>query len=285
MSLASILRADQIKTDAESLKYFGKDWTTYYDVNATAIVFPESTDDVVKLVKWARGSKTALVPSGGRTGLSGAAVATRGEVVVSFDRMNKILEFNEFDQTVRLEPGVVTKELQTFAKDRGFFYPVDFAATGSSQMGGNISTNAGGIKVVRYGMTREWVLGLKVVTGTGDVLELNKGLIKNATGFDLRQLFVGGEGTLGFIVEATMRLLPQPPPTQVMLVAVDGLDSIMKVFGELKKNLSLTAFEMFSDEALTIVMEMQNLPQPLGSRAPFYAVASASPVVSNSATA
>lgn len=272
-SLSQFLDAEQIKTDPASLAYFGKDWTTYYDVNASAIVFPEKTEDVVALVKWARQNKVGLVPSGGRTGLSGAAVATQGEVVVSFDRMNQILEFNEFDQTVTLQPGVVTEVLQDFAKDRGYFYPVDFAATGSSQLGGNISTNAGGIKVVRYGLTRDWVLGLKVVTGTGDLLELNKGLIKNATGLDLRQLFIGAEGTLGFIVEATMKVLPAQPPTQVMLVALDGLDSVMKVFGALKKELSLTAFEMFSDEALTEVMAQQNLPQPLGSRAPFYAVA------------
>ncbi len=103
---------------------------------------------------------------------------------------------------------MVTKQLQQFAEDKGLYYPVDFASSGSSQIGGNIGTNAGGIKVIRYGMTRNWVAGLKVVTGTGDLLELNQDLIKNATGYDMRQLFIGAEGTLGFVVEATMRLEP-----------------------------------------------------------------------------
>ena len=100
------------------------------------------------------------------------------------------------------QPGVVTEHLQNLAEENGLYYPVDFASAGSSQIGGNIGTNAGGIKVIRYGMTRNWVAGMKVVTGKGDVLELNKDLIKNATGYDMRQLFIGAEGTLGFVVEA-----------------------------------------------------------------------------------
>lgn len=267
------LRDDQIKTDTESLKYYGRDWTTYYDIRALAIAFPETTEDVVKLVRWARASKTALVPSGGRTGLSGAAVATRNEVVVSFERMNRILDFNELDQSVVVQAGVITEQLQNFATEKGFFYPVDFAARGSSQIGGNIATNAGGIKVVRYGLTREWVLGLKVVTGAGEVLELNKGLIKNATGFDLRQMFIGSEGSLGFITEATMKLIPKPPSAQVLLLGLTDLNSIMPVFALLKKGLTLTAFEMFSHEALLEVMEHHQLPDPLGESCPYYAVA------------
>lgn len=151
----------QIKTDPESLKYYGKDWTTYYDIKASAVLFPETTTDVVEIVHWARKYKIALIPSGGRTGLSGAACALHNEVVVSFEKMNQILEFNETDSTVRIQPGVITEQLQNFAKEKGLFYPVDFAAKGSSQMGGNIATNAGGIKVVRYGLTRDWVAGLK----------------------------------------------------------------------------------------------------------------------------
>lgn len=272
-ALQDFLRPEQIKTDPESLAYYGRDWTTYYDIKAKAIVFPEKTEEVVALVKWARATKTALVPSGGRTGLSGAAVATNNEVVVSFERMNKIRDFNDFDQTVVVEPGVVTEQLQNFAAEKGYIYPVDFAARGSSQIGGNIATNAGGIKVVRYGMTREWVLGLKVVTGAGEVLELNKGLIKNATGFDLRQLFVGSEGVLGFVVEATMKLTPTPPRAQVLMLGLTGLETLMPVFGLLKKGLNLTAFEMFSRQSLDIVMEHHVLPDPLGENCPYYVVA------------
>lgn len=271
--LSHFLKPDQIKTDLESLKYWGKDWTTYFDVNSSAIVFPRSTEDVVALVKWARTHKVGLIPSGGRTGLSGAAVATQGEVVVSFDQMNKIKDFSAIDQTVVIEPGVVTEALQEFATSKQLFYPVDFAAVGSSQMGGNIATNAGGIKVVRYGLTRDWVAGLTVVTGTGDVLHLNNGLIKNATGYDLRHLFIGSEGTLGFIVEAKIQLTAPPPPLQVLVMGVNGLDAVMKIFAEFKTKTSLVAFEMFSDKALDKVLEGTGLPAPLDTKTPFYVLA------------
>lgn len=271
--LENIFKKDQIKTDEESLKYWGKDWTTYFDIKASAIVFPHSTAEVVALVKWARQNKIALIPSGGRTGLSGAAVATQGEVIVSFDQMNKVKEFNPVDQTVVIEPGVVTEALQEFAHSKNLFYPVDFAARGSSQMGGNIATNAGGIKVVRYGLTRDWVAGLTVVTGTGDVLELNNALVKNATGYDLRHLFIGSEGTLGFITEATIKLAAAPPPMKVLVMGVSGLDAVMKIFAEFKTKTSLVAFEMFSDKALSKVLEGTGLSAPLATECPFYVLA------------
>ncbi len=270
--LSFLFPSDRVKTDSESCTYYGRDWTTYFEIKASAVVFPTSTEEVQQLVRWARQNKIALVPSGGRTGLSGAAVATQGEVVVSFEKMNRIINFDPIDTTVRIEPGVITEELQQFAIEKGLLYPVDFAARGSSQLGGNIATNAGGIKVLRYGCTRDWVSSLKVVTGTGDVLELNHGLIKNATGPDFRHLFIGSEGLLGFIVEATMRLAPPPPPLKVLLLALADLHSVMKVFAIFKNSCTLTAFEMFSEKALQKVMENTGLARPLSTEAPFYVV-------------
>src|SRR6218665_2892453 len=180
--LKTLVEPGKVLTDADSLNAYGKDWTKHFAPAPTAIVFPKTTEQVQAIVLWANKHKVALVPSGGRTGLSAAAVAANGEVVVAFDYMNQIVEFNEFDRTVVCQPGVVTKQLQLFAEDKGLYYPVDFASAGSSQLGGNIGTNAGGIKVIKYGMTRNWVLGLKVVTGTRDLLEPNPDLIKNATG-------------------------------------------------------------------------------------------------------
>jgi glycolate oxidase subunit GlcD len=271
--LVSLLPADQIKTDPESLKYYGKDWTTYFDIKASAILFPRTTEEVAKIVHWARGNKIALVPSGGRTGLSGAAVATKGEVVVSFEQMNKILNFSDTDQTVVCQAGVVTEALQEFAHSKNLYYPVDFAASGSSHIGGNIATNAGGIKVVRYGLTRDWVAGLKVVTGAGEIMELNNGLVKNATGLDLRHLFIGSEGVLGFITECTIRLAPPPPPLKVMVLGVSGLDAVMKIFAQFKKKTTLVAFEMFSDKALRRVIENTGLAKPFETDTPFYVLA------------
>lgn len=264
--------SNKIKTDPASLQYFGKDWTTYYDIKSSAVLFPTTTEDVVAIVQWARQHSIALVPSGGRTGLSGAACATRGEVIVSFEKMNRVIEFNETDGTVVLEPGVITEELQNLAAKNGYYYPVDFAASGSSQIGGNIATNAGGIKVVRYGMTREWIVGLKVVTGTGEVLHLNNGLIKNATGYDFRHLFIGSEGTLGFITEATIKLASPPVPTKVLVFALDQMSSVMKVFSHFKKSCVMQAYEMFSEKALGYVLESTGLARPFETVSDFYVV-------------
>jgi glycolate oxidase subunit GlcD len=274
MDLLNSLKIDasKIKTDPESLKYYGKDWTTYFDIKASAVLFPTSTEDVVQIVQWARKNKVSLVPSGGRTGLSGAACALNGEVIVSFEKMNRLLEFNETESSVRIEPGMITEELQNFAKSKGRLYPVDFAARGSSQMGGNIATNAGGIKVVRYGLTRDWVIGLKVVTGAGEVLELNNGLIKNATGLDLRHLFIGSEGILGFITEATIKMAPKPAPVKVLVFALDQLSNVMKVFSEFKNQCTLQAYEMFSELALGHVLKSTDLPRPFETIADFYVV-------------
>lgn len=273
VELAKIFPASgQVLTDAASLQHYGKDWTTYFDIKASAVVFPTSTAQVADLVRWARAAKIGLVPSGGRTGLSGAACALNGEVVVSFEKMNRFVEFNPTDQTVLCEAGVVTEALQKFAEEKSLFYPVDFAAVGSSCIGGNVATNAGGIKVVRYGMTREWIAGLTVVTGTGDILNLNNGLVKNATGYDFRHLVIGSEGTLGFITEVLVRLAPPPPPLQVLVLAVSSLEAVMEIFAEFKKHTTLTAFEMFSEKALVKVLEGTGLPRPFETVAPFYVV-------------
>jgi len=266
------LKPEQIKTDTESIQHYAKDWTTYFDIKAAAVVFPESTEDVVHIVQWARQNKVALVPSGGRTGLSGAACALNNEVVVSFEKMNRILSFNEIDSTLEIEPGVITESLQNYAKSKNLFYPVDFAARGSAQMGGNIATNAGGIKVLRYGLTRDWVAGLEVVTGAGEVLLLNNALIKNATGLDLRHLFIGSEGLLGFITKATIKLTVKPAEFKVLLFAIHQLSDIMQVFAEFKNNFQLQAFEMFSEKALTAVIKSTGLPRPFETLTDFYVV-------------
>jgi len=270
--LKTLVEPGKVLTDADSLNAYGKDWTKHFAPAPLAIAFPKSIEQVQAIVRWANERKVGLVPSGGRTGLSAAAVAAHGEVVVAFDYMNRILQFNEIDRTVACEPGVVTKQLQDFAADQGLYYPVDFASAGSSQIGGNIGTNAGGIKVIRYGMTRNWVAGLKVVTGKGDLLELNKDLIKNATGYDLRQLFIGAEGTLGFVVEATMRLDRAPTNLTAMVLGTPDLDAIMPVLHAFQDKMDLTAFEFFSDKALAKVLARGDVPAPFETDCPFYAL-------------
>jgi FAD/FMN-containing dehydrogenase len=271
-TLKTLVDADKVRTDPESLNTWGKDWTKQFEPAPLAIVFPKSIEQVQAIVRFANEQRLALVPSGGRTGLSAAAVAANGEIVVSFDYMNRILSFNEFDRTVVCEPGVITAQLQQFAEDKGLYYPVDFASAGSSNIGGNIGTNAGGIKVIRYGMTRNWVAGMKVVTGTGELLELNKDLIKNATGYDLRHLFIGAEGTLGFVVEATMRLERAPKNLTAMVLGTPDFDSIMPVLHAFQSKLDLTAFEFFSDKAMAKIMGRGDVPAPFETDCPFYAL-------------
>ena len=260
------------RIDEESLEQYGRDWTRFHEVNARAIVFPRTEDDIVWLVEFARKNKIALVPSGGRTGLSAGAVAIQGEIVVSLERMDKIIEYNEEDATIRCEAGTITANIHAFAEQQGMYYPVDFASSGSSQIGGNVATNAGGIRVIRYGMTREQVVGLRVVTGTGEILSLNNGLMKNATGYDLRHLMIGSEGTLGFITEVTLQLTNTPGPQAVVVLGIEDLSSVMPVLTSFRKDLTISAFEFFSDQALTKVMEHQDLKQPFESRTNFYAL-------------
>ncbi|MYF28652.1 MAG: FAD-binding oxidoreductase [Gammaproteobacteria bacterium] len=270
--LKELLPPRRVTTAKHDLDNWGRDWTRNFVVAPSAVVFPETVEEVTAITRLANAEGFALVPSGGRTGLSAGAVASHGEVVVSFDRMNRILDFNEADRIVRCEAGVVTANVHAFALDRGLFYPVDFASSGSSQIGGNVATNAGGIKVIRYGMTRDWIAGIKVVTGAGEVLELNRGLVKNATGYDLRHLFIGSEGTLGFVVEADLRLAEPPEPSRVMVLGVDRMQDILSVLTRFQADVALSAFEFFSELAVDRVTRHRSLARPLASSSAFYAL-------------
>ncbi len=236
------------------------------------VVAPRDAEGVAALLSLATRTGTRIVPVGGRTGLSGGAAAEPGEVVLSLHRMNRILSFDEVGRLLTVQPAVTTQAIQEAAKEHGYFYPVDFASRGSSQIGGNIATNAGGIKVLRYGLTRNWVAGLKVVTATGQLLDLNRGLVKNATGYDLRHLFIGSEGTLGVIVEATLQLTDPPRQQQVMVLGLESLDAIVEVFSSLRRGLMLSAFEFFSSIALRHVLAA-GARKPFDSDPPYYVLA------------
>lgn len=262
--LGAILGRDRVHDPKDGFAHYASDWTGMGSLDAAAVAMPGNIPEVQALVAWAGKHGVPLVPSGGRTGLSGGATARDGEVVVSLDRFDRVLGHEAAEATLTVEAGVRTQQVQEAAQACGLFYPVDFASRGSSQIGGNVATNAGGIRVLRYGLTRDWVAGLKVVTGTGALLDLNKGLSKNATGYDLRHLFIGSEGTLGIIVEATLRLSEPPRPQQVMVLGLPSLDAIMEVFSRLRRRLRLSAFEFFTEEAVRHVVAA-------GGRRPFAA--------------
>ncbi len=260
-----------LKTAPDDLVFYGRDWTRRWTPAPRAIALPGSIDQVQALMRWASAHGVAVVPSGGRTGLSGGAVAAHGELVISFERMAGVLDFNAIDRTLTVQPGIALEAVHRAAAEHGLIYPVDFGARGSCSIGGNIATNAGGIRVIRYGNTREWIAGLKVVTAQGDLLELNRGLIKNSSGYDLRHLMIGSEGTLGAVVEATLRLTDPPPASQVMVLAVPAMEALMAVFAACRSRLNLSAFEFFTDRALHHVTA-HGAQRPFAEDSPYYVV-------------
>ena len=271
-SLLQAVPSLRLKTDPADLEHYGRDWTRRWTPAPLAIALPAGNEEVQAVVRWAAAQGIAIVPSGGRTGLSGGAVAADGELVLSLERMNRVLGFDAIDRTLTVQAGIALQAVHEAARGHGLAYPVDFAARGSCSIGGNIATNAGGIRVIRYGNTREWIAGMKFVTGSGELLDLNRGLVKNSSGYDLRHLVIASEGTLGIVVEATLRLTDPAPPSNVMLLALPSFDVLMQVFAALRERLRLEAFEFFTDRALHHVLA-HGAQAPFGETHPYYVVA------------
>jgi FAD/FMN-containing dehydrogenase len=269
--LSRLLPELRLLTAPGDLEHYGRDWTRRWTPAPLAIALPANAEAVQTVVRWANDRQVAIVPSGGRTGLSGGAVAAHGELVLSLERMNRVLDFNAVDRTLTVQPGATLHSVQDAAREHGLIYPVDFAARGSCSIGGNIATNAGGVRVIRYGNTREWIAGMKVIAGNGELLELNRGLIKNSSGYDFRQLLIGSEGTLGIVVEATLKLADPPPPSQVMLLALPDMEALMEMFALFRKQLSLQAFEFFTDQALRHVLA-HGAQRAIEGEHPYYVV-------------
>jgi glycolate oxidase subunit GlcD len=263
--------SDFLTREPADLLQYGRDWTRVFEPAPTAVVFPRTTDEVSQIVKICVAHHLAVVPSGGRTGLAGGAVAAHGEVVLSLERMRKLHDVDVAGATVRVQAGAVTQAVHEHCEVYGLTWPVDFASKGSSTVGGNIATNAGGVKVIRWGLTRQWVLGLQVVLASGDVLELRGALEKNNTGLDLRQLFIGSEGTLGVVTEATLKLAPVPRDTNVLLFGVTDVGAVVRLFRELRASgFVLSAYEMFTDACLDRVLSHRKLRFPLGTPCSHY---------------
>ena len=262
---------DFFACDAESLATYGRDWTKVFAPDPAAIAFPRTTADVSKLLALCEAHRVPIVPSGGRTGLAGGAVATAGELVLSLSRMNRMDQVDRLGQTVRVQAGAVTEAVHAHCAEHGLTWPVDFASKGSSTVGGNVATNAGGVRVIRYGLTRQWVLGLEVVLAGGRVLELGGALEKNNTGVDLRQLFIGSEGILGVVTEATLKLVRVPGPARVMLFAVPDLPAVLALFQHVRSSsLTVAAYEFFTRPCLDRLLAHRKLRDPFSGPASHY---------------
>ncbi len=267
--LEGVLKPSQISREKSQLLAYGSDSSKRFRGGAGLVLFPESTEDAVKIVRRAAADGIRLVPSGGRTGLSGGAAALNKEAVISFDRMNRIFDFRPEERTVCAEAGAITARVQEYARERGLFFPVSFASEGSSQIGGNIATNAGGVHVIRYGPMRSHVLGLEAVTGEGRILRLGRGLEKDASGYDLMRLLIGSEGTLAIVTKAVLKLSPPPVRPAVFLLSVPERKSLLPLFGEFCGKTRPLAFEVFPDKALKYSLN-GSAAFPLSERAPFY---------------
>lgn len=213
-------------------------------------ILPRSTEDVSRICKLASAHKFSIVPQGGLTGLVDGTATQVGQVCVSFERMNGILQIDQEQGIVVAEPGVILQDLFDALEPHGLMPGVDIPSKGSCTLGGLVSTNAGGVRVIRYGMMRENVLGLEVVLADGEVIDATNTLMKNNAGYDMKQLFIGSEGTLGMVTKIVLKLHPIPKSTALALVASDGIESLMTLFKDARSMLDarLLSFEVMWPE-------------------------------------
>ncbi|WP_310460153.1 FAD-binding oxidoreductase [Sphaerotilus sp.] len=250
------------------LSAYERDWRKRWHGRAFAVVRPGSTAEVAAVLRACAGHGVAVVPQGGNTGLVGGSVPddTGTQVLLNLGRMNRVRAIDVANLTMTVEAGCVLQAAQEAAEAAGLLLPLSLAAEGSCTIGGNLSTNAGGTQVLRYGNARELCLGLEVVTPHGEVWEGLSGLRKDNTGYDLRHLYIGSEGTLGVITAAVMRLHPQPAASMTALAVCESVDQCVALLqlAQARAAASLTGFEVMSDFALSLVRKhFPQIPQPL----------------------
>jgi len=273
--LADIVGAANVLTAPDDTRPYFTDWRRQYSASAECVVRPAATAEVARIVKLCAEHDVAIVPQGGNTGLSGGSVPTgrRREMVLALGRMNRIRELDRLNDTITVEAGCVLANVQRAADEAGRLFALSLAAEGSCQIGGNLSTNAGGVNVLRYGTAREQVLGLEVVLPDARIWDGLRGLRKDNTGYDLKQLFLGAEGTLGIITAAVLRLHPKPSATVTAWIALDDPAAAMELLAFLHERLGerLSAFELLARNCIEAVLTFAPGTQdPLPRPYPWY---------------
>jgi FAD/FMN-containing dehydrogenase len=273
----AIVGASQVLTGSADTAPYLTDWRGRFTGRARAVVAPGSTFEVAALVRLCAQHGVPVVPQGGRTGLVLGSVpdGSGTAIVLSLKRMNRVRAIDPFNRTMTVDAGCVLHDIQQAAEAQGMLFPLSLAAEGSCTIGGNLATNAGGTGVLRYGNTRELCLGLEVVTAEGEVWDGLRGLRKDNTGYDLRDLYIGAEGTLGIITGTVLKLFPQPKAAITALVALcspgDALE-LLKL-AESRCGPTLTGYELISDICLRLVAaHFPSLPRPFPGRYPQYAL-------------
>ena len=272
--LHQILEQKFILTEDQDKAPYLTDWRKRYTGKALAVVLPKTAQEVAKIVQLCAANQIAVVPQGGHTGFCGGATPDDSgkQIVLNLKHMNTIREIDVANQTITLEAGCILQAVQEKAAEQDFLFPLSLGAEGSCMIGGNLATNAGGTNVLRYGNTRDLCLGLEVVTAQGEIWNGLKGLRKDNTGYDLRDLFIGSEGTLGIITAAVMKLYPLPISQWTTLVAANSVASTIALLNLFQKRATslLTGFEMMTQESLAL--NEKHFPQmanPLKENPPY----------------
>jgi FAD/FMN-containing dehydrogenase len=275
--LSAIVGPAHVLAAPDETRSYATDWRRRYFGVPLAVVRPAAVAEVAAVVRACAAARTAIVPQGGNTGLCGGATpdASGRQVIVSLGRMNRIRTIDPLNNTMTVEAGCVLASLQQAADEADRLFPLSLAAEGSCAIGGNLSTNAGGVQVLRYGNTRELVLGLEVVLPSGEVWDGLRGLRKDNTGYDLKQLFVGAEGTLGIITAAVLKLFPKPRAQATAVAALGTPRDALKLLEHVQAHCGdrLTGFELISAICIELVRKhFPRVPAPFAASYPQYAL-------------
>ncbi|MCX7991058.1 MAG: FAD-binding oxidoreductase, partial [Proteobacteria bacterium] len=234
-------------------KYFYDESTIYYG-KPLAVFLPDNCEKVVDFIRFAKEENIKITPRGAGTGVCGGAVTTEKGVVISLERMDKIIEIDEVNLSATVEAGVINGILKEELKKNGYYYPPDPQSFESSSIGGNIATNAGGPSAIKYGTTKDYVMSLSVVTGAGKILNTGGNVYKYSSGYNLNELFIGSEGTLGIILRATLNFIRLPERKIFFLVPFKGIEDVMIFFREsIKGHLNFAALEFIDESAKNLV--------------------------------
>ncbi len=279
-ALAAVLPAEGLLTGEDDVARYSRDWSGDHTGRPLAVARPTSTGETARLLGLCNEMRIPVVPQGGLTGLVGAAVPADGrELVVSLERMNRVRSVDPVDFAMVVEAGCILEDAKRAAEAQDCLLPISFGAQGSCRIGGNVATNAGGFNVLRYGMTRDLVLGLEVVLADGRIWNGLQALRKDNRGYDLKQLFIGSEGTLGIVTAAALKLFPRPTQVETALVGLRSVEDAMALYARARRECSdlLTAFELLLRDGIDISLRSRpDLGDPLGKAHPVYLLIEAS---------
>jgi (R)-2-hydroxyglutarate---pyruvate transhydrogenase len=264
---------DGLGKDAEDdIEPFNRDWMKKYRGHTKLVLRPKSTEEVSKVLKYCNENKLAVVPQGGNSGLVGGSVPVFDEIVISLSRMNKIRSFDDISGILVVDGGVIMEVADNFLAEHNHLYPLDLGAKGSAQIGGNVATNAGGLRLLRYGSLHGNVLGIEAVLPDGTIMEDLSTLRKNNTGYDIKQLFIGGEGTIGIITGVSIQCAQRSKAVNVAYFGLPSFEHVQRAYKEAKVQLGeiLSAFELMDARSQGFVHEVTGNKRPLEGDHPFY---------------